>query len=316
MNTPVILSYFSQSIDPDNPYLQYLQEEYRIIAEAWEAYQKTGSEKNINVLFPARGSADAAQIDNDIRNFKHRIVIFHFSGHAGSGKLLFSDGSAQAKGLAGLLGEAPNLKIVFLNGCATHDQVKLLFEKNIKAVIATKGKVNDGIAKEFSANFYAAVSTTDYTIKEAFEHAIHTLIKDGRISVDTPTSLTSWRGLDMEDEDDKDRWELYIKDGFNQVVDSRDWWKIGVIIPTRKEILTGGSFWDHSQVYLSILLFVLGLVIIGYGIFFENDFKIAAIGLASDCIALFGIKNHQRYLTAQANSELIDDPIRKNLKLF
>lgn len=267
-------------------------------------------------MFPARGSADAAQIDNDIRNFKHRIIIFHFSGHAGSGQLLFSDGSAHAKGLAGLLGEAPNLKIVFLNGCGTYDQVNLLFDKNVKAVIATKGKVNDGVAREFSTNFYAAVSTTDYTIKEAFEHALNTLIKDGRISADTPTILTSWRGLVTDSEDDKDRWELYVKDGFNQIVDSHDWWKIGVITPTRKEILTGGSFWDHSQVYLSLLLFALGLAIICYGIFFENDFKITSIGLASVLIALFGIKNHQRYLIAQVNSELVNDSIRKNLKLI
>lgn len=315
INTPVVLSYFSQSGDPNDPYLDFLQDEYRAITDSWEKYQQTASPKSINVLYPARGAADARQIDDDIRAFKHRIILFHFSGHAGSQHLLFKDGSAYAKGLAGLLGEAQNLKVVFLNGCATHDQVNLLFEKNVKAVIATRGKINDGVAKEFSENFYEAVSSIDYTIREAFEHAVNTMIKDGRIAPETSTALISWRGIVTESSDDKDRWELFVREGFSDL-DSKDWWKIGVITAGRKELISGGSLWDRGQIWLSALLFALGLAIIAYGIFFQNDIKVAGIGVASCCVGIFGFKNQQRYVTAELNPELVDDSMRKKLRLL
>lgn len=316
VNTPVVLSYFSQSNDPSDPYLEFLQDEYELIAESWQRYQETGSERNLNVHFPARGSADAGRIDDDIRAFKHRIIVFHFSGHAGSDQLIFSDRSARAKGLAGLLGEAPNLKIVFLNGCATQDQVKLLFDKNIKAVIATRGKVNDGLAKEFSSVFYSALSTTDYSIREAFEHAVNSMIKDGFLPDDTPTAFVSWRGIVDESEDERDKWELYVKEGFTSELDKRDWWNIGVLNPTKKEVLTSGSIWDHSHVLLCIALFILGLVIISYGIFIEKDYKVAGVGLASDFISMFGFKNQQRYVTTELNTELVDASVLKKIKLF
>ncbi|TDE14827.1 hypothetical protein [Dyadobacter psychrotolerans] len=316
MNTPVVLSYFSQSHDPHDPYLEFLEDEYRCIADCWEKFQQTGSERNINVVFPARGSADAGRIDDDIRAFKHRVIIFHFSGHAGAEQLIFSDKSARAKGLAGLLGEAPNLKIVFLNGCATHDQVNLLFSQNVKAVIATKGRVNDGLAKEFSSNFYAAVSTTDYTIKEAFKHAINTLIKDGLIPEDTSTNLSPWRGLVTDSAEEKDRWDLYVKEGFSAELENKNWWKIGVINPSKKEVLTGGNFWDRIHVVLFSALFLLGIAIIAFGIFFKDDFKIAVMGLASICISAFGMINQRRYVTAEFNEELVDESIIKKLRLF
>lgn len=182
MNTPVILSYFSQSSNPGDPHLKYLQDEYTGIAEAWEKFQVTGSDQYVNAHFPARGNSDSDAISKDIRAYKNRIVVFHFSGHAGSDRLIFKDGAAYADGLASLLGEAKNLRVVILNGCATHDQVQLLLKKGIYAVIATRGKVQDGLAMRFGLTFHQALSTKGYGIEEAFKHAVQSLAVSGNIA--------------------------------------------------------------------------------------------------------------------------------------
>ncbi len=213
MYRPVVLSYFSQSGDAENDYLKFLEDEYESIAEAWEQYQiQTGSDRYFDVDFPARGSADGDKVAEDIRNYKNRIILFHFSGHAMSKHLLFKDGASNARGLAGLLGEAQNLKLVVLNGCATYDQVKLLFDSNVKIVVATKGKISDGIAMEFANTFYRALSTRDYTIRGAFEHALNELKRKNSSLDALTTAPIIWRGLVTGAEEDRDRWELYVKE--------------------------------------------------------------------------------------------------------
>jgi len=58
-----------------------------------------------------------------LNEYRHRIAIFHYSGHADAGRLMLEaafesgDGSAYAEGLAELLGSRSQcgLKLVFLN---------------------------------------------------------------------------------------------------------------------------------------------------------------------------------------------------------
>lgn len=229
MARPVVLSYFSQSGDSEkDPYLNYLEAEYKSIAKAWERGGiDERSDQYIEVDFPARGSADGNEVAEDIRNYKKRIILFHFSGHAQSESLLFKGGASHAPGIAGHLGEAPNLKLVVLNGCATYDQVNLLFENNIKIVIATKGKVSDGIAREFAGTFYAALSTHDYTIRGAFEHALNELKRKYSNLASRSMMPIIWRGLDTGSEDDRDRWELFYKEGWHGLMEDLNWWQIG-----------------------------------------------------------------------------------------
>ncbi len=315
--SPVVLSYFSQSGDTDQEYLQFLEDEYKSIGKAWEQYQiQEGSSKYFEVEFPPRGSADGDEVAEDIRNYKHRILIFHFSGHADSEQLLFRDGSSRARGLAGLLGEAQNLKLVFLNGCATYDQVKLLFENNIKIVIATRGKVNDGIAREFSETFYKALSDTDYTIRSAFEHALNELKRKYPDFNSVPAQPLIWRGLVTEAEEDRDRWELYVKDKYQQELDRREWWKIRLATPTRKDMLAGKSFWDQAMNFLILVLCLLGITILIYAVFFMQDHMLALVGLAAAFLAYFGFKNKQRYRTVELNSTLADEEVIRRMRLF
>ena len=317
MYRPVVLSYFSQSGDAEKDYLKFLEDEYESIAEAWEQAQiQAGSERYIAVDFPARGSADGDKVAEDIRNYKHRIIIFHFSGHAMSQHLLFRDGASKARGLAGLLGEAQNLKLVVLNGCATHDQVKLLFDNNIKIVVATRGKVSDGVAREFAENFYKALSTKDYTIRGAFEHTLNELKRKYEDFATVSAEPIVWRGLVTDAPDDRDRWELYVKEKFRPEIDRPEWWKIRLASPTKKDLALGDSWWDKAMSCLILILCLLGIAILAYAVFYKHDYVLSFVGLAAVFASYFGLKNQQRYKTVELNSVLADDEIIRKVKLF
>lgn len=321
MNTPVVLSYFSQSNNRDDPYLKFLQDEYNGIAEAWEQFQATGSENYVNAHFPARGNSDSVTISKDIRTYRNRVVVFHFSGHAGSDRLIFRDGAAYADGLAALLGEAKNLKVVLLNGCATHDQVRLLLKKGVVAVIATRGKVLDGVAMKFGIAFHQALSSKSYTIEEAFKHAIQSLVVTGQAApgnffIDRTTS----RGLETEWTGDGDQWRLYYNEEAARTrADSgksnENFWELGVIRPSQKEILTEGSFWDRFMIAMCGVLFLLGISVLAYAVFFTSDKQTSVIGLASMFLSLFGYKNMRRYKTVEENVEIMNDDLMRKLKL-
>jgi len=122
--------------------------------------------------------AEHASIDDFFQIFqryKDQIVIFHYGGHA-SGSHLQLEGnagaveSANAEGLAAMIGAQKNLQLVFLNGCATQGQVENLLANGVKSVIATSVAINDTKATEFAEQFYRALAGQN-TINNAFESA-------------------------------------------------------------------------------------------------------------------------------------------------
>ncbi|MFZ2899224.1 MAG: CHAT domain-containing protein [Saprospiraceae bacterium] len=102
--------------------------------------------------------------------YRDDLRLFLFSGHAGRDRLFLEDQEGGATGIAHLLGQCPRLQLVFLNGCSTDGQVRLLLEKGIPAVISTSAPVNDRVACEFSQDFFRALSQYK-TIEEAFDLA-------------------------------------------------------------------------------------------------------------------------------------------------
>ena len=65
---------------------------------------------------------------------------------------------AHARGLAGYLGQQRGLVLVFLNGCSTEPQVRRLRDAGVKAVVATTHAIQDVVAAEFAAAFYAELA--------------------------------------------------------------------------------------------------------------------------------------------------------------
>lgn len=113
--------------------------------------------------------------------FKDQVIMFHFGGHSRSDALSMEDHQADIQPLAALLGQAPHLKVVFLNGCANNTQVTYLWQQGIPAVVATDSNISDSQAADFAAYFYEAL-VKGKSLREAFEMAKIRLSKFNNLS--------------------------------------------------------------------------------------------------------------------------------------
>ena len=118
----------------------------------------------------------AATIDSlsqELTAFRDDLFLFHYSGHAGDDILSLEEGvNARSEGIAHLLSQCPNLKLVILNGCCTAGQVQTLRSHGVKAtILATNAPVGDLSAFRFSELFYQAFNSGD-DVQQAFEQAI------------------------------------------------------------------------------------------------------------------------------------------------
>jgi hypothetical protein len=155
------------------------------------------------------------------------LEILHFSGHGNSLALFFEkDGQFRKEGLAELLALAPNLKLVFLNACASKEIIDVLHtpdpanpQKGIPIVIGTHRPVYDKIATDFSIYFYTAL-TKSWQIGKAFDFA-KTFVLSGEHFALFPKGTNRYIGTkrvavtDDEPEDDNNGefpWGIYYKD--------------------------------------------------------------------------------------------------------
>jgi WD40 repeat protein len=107
--------------------------------------------------------------------FRDRIAIFHYGGHASAtGLYLEADEDhaheASAEGLAEFLGQQSGLELVFLNGCSTQSQARGLLDANVSAVVATSQAIDDAVATAFAGHFYSGL-TGGATLEAAFKEA-------------------------------------------------------------------------------------------------------------------------------------------------
>jgi tetratricopeptide (TPR) repeat protein len=165
-NTQSLVALLIFAEDTKDP-LGNLKAEEKEIQKALLHFKKAGG--NIEVI--TLSSVD--ELFDYFTLYKNQIGLIHYGGHA-SGNGLQIDGTlANATGLANLMGQEPNLQFVFLNGCATAGQVKLLQENKVKMVLATAVPVNDTKASNFAIRFYQNLTYFggSNTLQNAYEHA-------------------------------------------------------------------------------------------------------------------------------------------------
>lgn len=154
------------------------------------------------------------------------IEILHFSGHGNSLALFFEkEGQFRKEGLAELLTLAPNLKLVFLNACASKEIIDVLHtpdpahpQKGIPIVIGTHRPVYDKVAADFSIYFYTAL-TKSWQIGKAFDFA-KTFVLSGEHFALFPKGSNRYIGTkrvavtDEEPEEDNGQfpWGIYYKE--------------------------------------------------------------------------------------------------------
>ncbi len=164
--------------------LPELREESRRLQELFEDVQRDG---RCTPVF--RPNATLDQVYAVLQEHRDRIAVFHYGGHADSGRLFLEaalgEGPAHAEGLAMLLGQQRGLKLVFLNDCSTRPQVRCLLDAGVPAVIATARAIDDRVARDFAVAFYRALSSGGegleggQSVAAAFT-AAQGLIKTGR----------------------------------------------------------------------------------------------------------------------------------------
>jgi hypothetical protein len=127
------------------------------------------------ILLHRDSFATLAKISEYITLFRNHLMIFHYSGHAGRDTLVLEEEMASSGGIAGMLKQCPNIKLVVLNGCSTKPQVQKLLANGVPVVIATSAPVEDMKAMRFGIRFYKALSD-QASFKEAFELAISEVV--------------------------------------------------------------------------------------------------------------------------------------------
>jgi len=145
-----------------------------------------------------------------INKYRDRLLFFGFSGHAGRDVLFTEEETAHAPGIAALLGQCPNLKVVFLNGCSTVGQVQGLLEAGVKAVIAAHAPIGDELARDFADNLFQALNE-QRTLEEAYKHA-----KACIQAKDTTIVFAETRGFGRQAKDSD--WGLFCLEGEEEVL--------------------------------------------------------------------------------------------------
>ena len=199
--------YFAFANHPDRP-LEELKREDAEINRLLEPLAARGLFRIVRDSF-----ATLDTVVDKLNLFKRDLVLFHYSGHAGPDSLELLGGSAQSKGIAALLAECPQLKLVLLNGCATQPQVQALQALKIPLVIATQRPVEDPKAAAFAIQFYRSLSFLD-TVEGAFNAG-----RGKVLSMDASLEIT--RGLALPDPDESENtpaWGLFGLQGRTDVV--------------------------------------------------------------------------------------------------
>lgn len=175
--------------NPSDNSLPAIHEELEDIVQLLE---KEECIEKINIQW--RSNVSINSFSSAVRSYKHRIVLFHYAGHANSQELLFTDKAAKAEGIAKFFSKQPYIHLAVLNGCSTQEQVGRLLKVGVPAVIATVEKVPDRQAATFSKVFYQEWIQNRQTITEAFKQATnHLRLKQNNIQIQIHRGL----GLDL-----------------------------------------------------------------------------------------------------------------------
>lgn len=180
IDLPVIyLTFANEQRGSPNMFLRNLKVEREAIREI---FQDAESDKEVEVIVDPDVTQTHVFRTFQGKRYRDKINIFHYGGHADSDELFFEadaggNESFYTTGLAALLGQQQNLKLVFLNGCATKDQAEGLLKAGVPAVIATSRKIPDDAATLFSKTFYRGIAG-NASISRAFKEAESAILSE------------------------------------------------------------------------------------------------------------------------------------------
>ncbi|MEO0341481.1 MAG: CHAT domain-containing protein, partial [Bacteroidota bacterium] len=248
MNQPVFFLAFAND---DDRHLPLLDQERKSITQ-----HLFPLENQSFIQLVTESAATIQDISNYLSQIKDRLAIFHYAGHADSQSLVLKDQTADGEGLADMLKLQKNLKLVFLNGCSTQEQVKRLLNNGVPAVIATSVAIEDNSAKNFADTFYQNLAT-QHTIKEAFDMAA----ARHKMASSQPLEWHRSPGAaPLVSDEDILPWGLYTLDDARDVLD----WKIPLRASGTFIIANAGLKYNASKGMNTKLVEVVANEIIDY----------------------------------------------------
>ena len=210
---PVLFLAFANDRDDRARYLRNLPEERRRIRESLEDAEDAGL---CEVIRTANATLDVIFDTFQDPDYRDRIAVFHYGGHASGYRLLLESEEghhafAHAEGLAKFLGQQRGLQLVFLNGCSTQPQVEGLLRANVPAVIATSESIEDTMAMELSARFYAGLGG-GASIETAYNEAVAAVQTRRGSNPEDFYRRTRDMGV-AEEHAGRWPWAMYVKEG-------------------------------------------------------------------------------------------------------
>lgn len=210
---PVIFLAFANDQQDQARYLRGLAAELRGLREALQPARRAG-----DVEIVERANASLGDIFDVFQDpeWKGRIKVFHFGGHANSYQLLFEAGrgnapqAADADALGRFLAGQPGLEFIFLNGCATAQQAIGLRAAGVPAVIATDIDINDEVATRFAIRFYKGIGAY-LPVSKAYNDAQQETVS--RLDKEEGLRGLYWEGRDRSKKIDQFPWRLYPHEG-------------------------------------------------------------------------------------------------------
>ncbi|MCB0547001.1 MAG: CHAT domain-containing protein [Phaeodactylibacter sp.] len=161
--------------------------------------------------------------------YKNRIAIIHYGGHADGYQLLLEglDGKrqvAKGDGLVNILAmreNQENLKLVFLNGCSTERLAKALTDRGVPIVIGTSTSIKDDAALTVATRFYTGLAN-GLTMAGAWADAKNE-VESVQEAEDTVKATEKNRGIVLPEEAaDSFPWEESFRDNA-AAVDFKNW---------------------------------------------------------------------------------------------
>lgn len=147
-------------------------------------------------------------------NYQDRVEILHLTGLADEDHLRLESNAFEVpihlEELSKTIGMLPNLKVVFLSGCATPGLLEMLLKRDIPAVIVTETREKDAQTTEIAREFYESIAN-GHSIQRAFsiiKKKFHR-IKIHKVRYDLEKDEFTWRGKKTFEKRDIMDWGLY-----------------------------------------------------------------------------------------------------------
>ena len=168
--------------------------------------------------------------------FSPEVSILHITGFSMGEKLHFQGGFGEevltADEFGSQVAKFPNLKLVFMNGCATNEILETLVSRDIPAVIVTQVDHDRKFAAAISKTFYTGIAR-GLSVNQAIERITEKYSdKFGvhKVSYDLESDTFTWPEKSNTKED-KLSWGAYVMEDHRA---DRDW-KLPVLLPRAEE---------------------------------------------------------------------------------